>query len=317
MTCAEVQAGLSLYLYGELDFANEELIEVHLAACAFCQLALDREKQWHAAVNRQQQDVPPEWLAECRSKLSQQVSDEPANAGHVRQTLLGWWHGLFDIRVTERSYRLAGVSFLVLLGFGAGRMVNSFESSNTSKSPLDAAGFLQPPVTEVQEVRPQSGNRVRLLVQQIQVREISGNREDDGIRTLLLGAARGSDDPGVRMDSVEMLAGQSALENRNAILNAVRTDPNAAVRVKAIESLRQFPIDPAAREALEFVLAHDRDSGVRTVAIDALVPSQGDFQITPQLLQTITDVMQSAQSDEYLRWRCAQVLNEQSSSANR
>ena len=38
MTCQEVQASLSLYLYGELDFAREEHLENHLAECAFCQL---------------------------------------------------------------------------------------------------------------------------------------------------------------------------------------------------------------------------------------------------------------------------------------
>ena len=44
MTCAEVQAALSLYLYGELDFANEEAVESHIDECPFCQLALNREK---------------------------------------------------------------------------------------------------------------------------------------------------------------------------------------------------------------------------------------------------------------------------------
>jgi HEAT repeat protein len=131
---------------------------------------------------------------------------------------------------------------------------------------------------------------------------------------LLMGATRDSMDPGVRMDSVEMLAGQSGLEIRNAIVNTIKHDPNAAVRVKAIESLGQFPSDSVTREALEFALGHDHDAGVRTVAMDVLVPAQKDFQVSPQLRQIISNVMHSASGDDYVSWRCAQILNEQAAS---
>lgn len=316
MTCSEVQPELSLYLYGELDFAAEEAVELHLADCAFCQLALSREKEWHAAVNKQQHDISPEWLAACRSSLAEQIAHEPTTFAHFRQRISGRWHSFFDIRTTDRSYRLAAVSFLVLAGFAAGRYADHVHYSAAGLSGggvsgADSAGFMQPAVTQVQEIRPEAGNRVRIVLQQVQVREISGSRDDDGVRALLVGAARESVDPGVRMDSVEMLAGQPNVETRDAILSTIRTDPNAAVRVKAVESLRQFPMDAASRDALEFALAHDRDPGVRTEAMDVLVPVQGDFQITPQLLQTITALVQSGQGDEYLRWRCAQILNEQ------
>jgi len=42
MTCHDVQLQLSLYLYGELNFASEEALENHLSECAFCQRALAR-----------------------------------------------------------------------------------------------------------------------------------------------------------------------------------------------------------------------------------------------------------------------------------
>jgi anti-sigma factor RsiW len=42
MNCQQVQTNLSLYLYGELEFAAEEELEKHLEGCSFCQLALAR-----------------------------------------------------------------------------------------------------------------------------------------------------------------------------------------------------------------------------------------------------------------------------------
>jgi hypothetical protein len=314
MTCSEVQACLSLYLYGELDFANEELVEVHLDQCALCQFALNREKEWHAAVNKQQQDIRPEWLAECRAQLRGQIACEPTSAAHARHRIAAWCRGFFDFRTTERSYRLAAVSFLVLLGFGAGRVADSTRLQWGQKSPFAAAGFIQPPVTQVQAIQPEPDNRVRIILQQVQTREVLGSRDDDGVRALLVGAARESVDPGVRMDSVEMLEGQSGLEIRDAIVNTIKNDPNAAVRVRAIQGLRRFQSDSVTRGALEFALAHDRDPGVRAMAMDALVPAQGDFEVTPQLMQTISNVMQSSQGDDYIRLRCAQILNGQASS---
>jgi hypothetical protein len=309
MSCSQIQADLSLYLYGELDFAAEEFMETHLAGCPFCQLALNREKEWHASVNKQQHDIRPEFLGACRENLLNQIANEPTSAAHARHRISAWWQGLLDIRATERSYRLAAASFLVLLGFGAGRVFHSSGLEQPGNSGLDTAGFVQPEQRQVRGVVPQPDGRVRLILQQVQVGELSGNRSDDAIRALLVAAARQSLDPGVRLDSVEMLAGQSGEEIRNALVNSIRNDTNAAVRVKAIESLRQFPGDAMTRDVLEFALAHDRDPGVRAEAMDVLVPAQGQVQITPQLLGIMTDVMHSAQADEYVKWRCAQILN--------
>jgi hypothetical protein len=313
MTCAEIQADLSLYLYGELDFAAEEFIETHINACAFCQLALNREKEWHAAVNKGQQDVAPEFLGACRAGLLRRISQEPTTASHAWHRISVWLQRVFDLRVTERSYRLAAASFLILLGFAAGRL---FHLSPGGQSDLNAAGFLQPAQTQVRGIVPQPDGRVRLILQRVQVSEISGNRYDDAVRTLLLTAARQSMDPGIRMDSVEMLAGQSGAEIRDALVNSIRADANAAVRVKAIESLRQFPSDAVTRSALEFALAHDRDPGVRAEAMDVLVPAQGQVEVTPQLFGILTDVIHSAESDDYVKWRCAQILNHRAASAN-
>jgi len=316
MSCAEIQADLSLYLYGELDFAAEENLETHVAGCAFCQLALNREKEWHAAVNRGQQDVRPEFLGECRVNLLRQVAQEPTSVAHARHRISGWLQRVFDLRVTERSYRLAAASFLVLLGFGAGRIYHSFSLTRGGQAGLDSAGFVQPVVTQVRGIVPEPDGRVRIIFQRMQESEIFGKRGDDAVRSLLVAAARQSVDPGVRMDSVEMLAGQGGDEIRNALVNCIRTDPNAAVRVKAIESLRQFPSDAATRDVLEFALAHDGDAGVRAEAMDVLVPAQGQVEVTPQLIEIMSNVMHSAETDDYVRWRCAQILSQRSSATD-
>ena len=98
MTCHEVQASLSLYLYGELDFAREEHLENHLAECAFCQLTLAREKQWHTFTNSQVAEPPLDLLAECRQQLRPALARETAHPQFRRP----WWRWR---KQTERSNR--------------------------------------------------------------------------------------------------------------------------------------------------------------------------------------------------------------------
>ncbi len=88
MNCADVQQKLSLYLYGELDFAGEELVESHLAECAFCQLAFAREKTWHTAASSEQRDVPLDLLSQCRQDLRRVIRTEAA--GKKAQTPRAW-----------------------------------------------------------------------------------------------------------------------------------------------------------------------------------------------------------------------------------
>ena len=43
-TCEKVREQLSLLLYGELSFDEEETVDGHLESCAECRTALERER---------------------------------------------------------------------------------------------------------------------------------------------------------------------------------------------------------------------------------------------------------------------------------
>src|ERR1700753_40391 len=122
MTCHQVQTDLSLYLYGELNFAAEEALEDHLAGCAFCQQALARKKSWHTSLNADYRDVPLDVLSECRRELKSKIVEARAGAG--RPAL---WRRLLEPFQTSSvvwSKRMAFASFLVIAGFGAGQWVD-------------------------------------------------------------------------------------------------------------------------------------------------------------------------------------------------
>lgn len=308
MNCREIQSALSLYLYGELDFAREEDLESHLAQCAACQLSLTREKEWHTVASGQAQEPPFDLLAECRQQLRPALAREKAPRASARS----WWRwgNPFEISTTRGSWQVALASMLVLVGFGSARLLDHVSPRTLGVSQMSV---LNPANTLVRDVQADDSGLVRIVVQQESA--ISGRLDDPGIRSLLLSATR-QPDVGVRFYSLQILNQQSGGPNpanddlRQVYFDSVRNDPNPAVRLVALEGMRRFSADPAALETLKFVLEHDSDAGVRSQAIDVLAPLNGGSKMTPAMTRTIEDILRATPEDEYVRTRCAQVLEE-------
>lgn len=299
MTCQQIQTNLSLYLYGELDFAQEEMLEQHLDSCAFCQLALAREKEWHSALNGEHADVPLSLLSECRADLSRAI-------GAPRSNLRGrpsWWAWIQDLGfgATRWSVRLAVASFLVFVGFYGAQFVDR-------GGPVDPINQMGLANMHVRDIQPDGKDGVRLVVDQTRERQVSGRVDDDAIRQLLLAATEDPADPGIRVYSLEVLKGQRGVDVRDALLKSAKLDPNAAVRLKALEGLRQFTPDAPMIETLKYVLEHDDNPGVRSEAIDILAPGGQTPWVIPGLAGTLEEIMRSEREDDYVRARCLQIL---------
>jgi hypothetical protein len=308
MTCHEVQGNLSLYLYGELDFAREEAVEQHLAQCAFCMLALGREKSWHASLHSETQDVSLDLLSRCRRDLNASLALEKAS----HPARIPFWQRIsdkFDFSSFRWSSRLAYASFLVLLGFGAGEAVKKSSVSDllTSASPVNMAGLLSGN-TRVRDLQPGENGRVRILVENVRQGEMVVSPDDPRVRELLVAATRDPENPAVRVESVQILMGRDGSDVRDALISSVLHDPNAAVRLKAVEGLRHFSDDMATRTALEMALQRDKEPCVRAEAIDVLAGGGNHVDFTPDLLKTLRTLAQSGQDDEYVQQRSRQLL---------
>lgn len=308
MICHQVQTNLSLYLYGELDFATEEAVEEHLLGCAFCQQALAREKSWHAALNSKEASVPLDLLAECRQELRQQVGGTAKLPNELHSRLWRWWDG-FHLLSSSWPARVAAAILLMILGFGAGRWAdqNGLPGKLEKLSPPITSGMVAP-YARVRDIQPGENGRVRLVIEHVQESELTGSASDDLIRKALLTATSDPADPALRVDSLDYLRGQTGDDVRDALLTCVRTDRNAAVRLKALEALRAFPNDPVTRRTLVEVLKHDDNAGVRAEAIDVLLPPTPKFDVTPDLLRVLQQVSDARQENDYVRQRCQQAL---------
>jgi anti-sigma factor RsiW len=307
MTCEEARKNLALFLYGELSFEEEDLVEVHIDECAACRRELAREKAMFAALDGVEMLPRPEALAESRTELRSRLAlaGAPERTGQPR-----FWDKFREgftihFHFAPGIAQVAGAAAMLALGFLTARVTpNSFLGNFRS------AGMVEPATSRVRYVEPVSPGRVQIVLDETRQRVLSGSVDDQAIQTLLLTAAKDPSDAGLRVESVDLLKNNSqSAESRKALVYSLEHDPNAGVRLKALDGLRQFAEDPDTRKALTQVLLKDDNPGVRTQVIDLLVQRHTD-----SMVGVLQELMQK-EDNGYIRMRCQKVLQEMNASA--
>lgn len=302
MNCDEARVQLVLYGLGELSFDGEELLEAHLAACQECRAERSRLERMDAALVRHgEAALPAGLLARCRRDLSDRIGQERRKSGFT-VWLAGWWRRW--VVNPPMWLRPAGAVALLAVGFVSARWA-------PLSGPVDrlaaSSGLEQPaPMLErVRLVNTEEPGKVRVLLEEVRQRELSGAVNDERIRQLLLAAANDPSDPGLRAESIHLLKDEcSDQEVRNALLDRLRNDPNSGVRLKALEALKPYAQEPETRKALARVLLTDDNPGVRTQAIDLLTKAH-DTELVGLLQQVL-----QRESNSYVRSRSERLLRE-------
>lgn len=294
MTCQQAQESLSLYLYGEMEFAVEEEFEQHTAQCALCADALARERKWHVVMNDAQASVPLDLLSQCRRELSRELQAEARSAPSL------WARLVESIRPTRWSMQLASAALLICLGFSAAFMLQRWQGQSLQAPSSDVT-------SKVRSIGRGSNGEVEIAVDEVRPRRIHGRTDDPSVLRYLIDASRDADDPGLRAESVEWLNRSGGPEVRDALLYSLGHDPNSGIRSKALEGLGRFSSDQICKRSLVSVLEHDQDPAVRGQAIDILVPGNNAILPNPQLAGKLQEVMAS-EPDGYVRQRAQRAL---------
>ncbi len=301
MKCAEVKDRLSLFLYGELSFEDEEHLEEHVDSCAGCREALNRERAMHAAFDATEASPASDLLLQCRRDFKQRLADAGPSGS-------GFWsrlRGFFDIRLHAIPAAMQPIAALALVavGFFGSRYVP------VNMTGLNPAGLASPVASRVRYVEPESPGRVQIIVDETRQRTLSGSLEDADIQRLLVSASKDPADLGLRVESVGILKGRpESAEVRGALVYALQHDPNAGVRLKALEGLQGFASEPETRKILSQVLLTEKNAGVRIQVIDLLIQHKGD-----QMVGVLQELMRK-EDNNYVRMRCQKALRDMKAS---
>jgi hypothetical protein len=311
MTCEDAKKNLALFLYGELSFAEEEQVELHIDECGSCRAALEGEQALFAALDAAQVRPAPDALAESRAELHRRLAVAGDREHAVAASGAGFWDKLREgftihFHFAPGFAQLAGAAAMLALGFVTARVTPGSFLGN-----WHSAGVLETPaISRVREVEPVAPGRVQIVLDETRQRVLSGSVNDEAIERLLFAAAKDSSDAGLRVESVDVLKNhpQSA-EVRKALVYSLEHDPNAGVRLKALDGLKQFAQDPDTQQALTRVLLRDENPGVRTEVIDLLVQRHTDAMVG-----ALQELMQK-EDNNYIRLQCQKILTEMNASA--
>jgi anti-sigma factor RsiW len=305
MNCDDVGKSIPLYFYGELPAEEEERVEDHLDSCEPCRGELERLRSVAAALDRREMPVPDELMSECRGDLMAAihagVSPAPVPEPSHRGPSLGERFSALAAALWGLRQPIGAVALLAVGYFGAQL------TPARIKPPVSDPG--EPMVARVRSVQPDASGRVRISLEEVRNRVVSGRMDDGNIQRLLLAASRDESDPGVRVESMEILKDHAgSAEVRAALLNSVAHDPNPGVRMKALEGLKSLAGDGEVRKMLSQILLNDDNPGVRIQAIDMLT-SNRDASVVGVLQNMV-----GKEDNSYVRWRCEKALKDMNAS---
>lgn len=332
--CREMKNLAVLYAVNELDDPQRAAVEAHAQECADCAAELQSEIELHEVVAArveaaEQMDRSGLLLARCRSELAEALDDAEARVAKPgwRGLLLParWGAGFRRALTLHPGWSAAALLIAGALGATAVRAeygALSLPLPNQPVMTVSAAARLSDRDLEtmaVEGIRLQSqrGAPPHVEVQLVSKRPVtvSGSPDDSNVRRVLTYVlAHGQRfDPGVRLDSVEVLRTRaSEPQIRHALCEAARNDRNPAVRLKALEALHGLGTDPGVQQAMLAALAGDKNSGVRVEAVNALLAALGDGEnrSTPLDAEARTILYDRMENDpnNYVRLRSAAAL---------
>ena len=340
--CSDMEPLLVLSAAGqELDPAEQAEVTEHLAHCADCVAAFEREQELLALLSAQHAEPDAGLLASCRAGLEDALD---------RQEEGGWFRRLVGSLVLTSwiSPRPAWSGALLLIaGFSVGifgpRLLDhpvrppspSPSAANTPANPdpnpdpsatnvsdpanQSPGGSLDLRTAEVAgiNVLPTGGNEPPQVELQLTAQRpvtLQGTVDNDDVKRVLLYVLRNSErfDADVRLNAVDLLrARNNDPEVRSVLCGAVHSDHNAAVRLKALEALNGAEPQDLVRKTLLDALVDDQNPGVRVEAINALrtMASNGQVSSDDHMLSVLRDRVQK-DPNTYIRLQSAAAIRD-------
>lgn len=305
MNCELAHERIVLAAYGELPDEQMHELERHVAACPEC----SQERQQLLAMKTLATAYPvvepdPNFVTRSRIRLEEALDGLPPKR----------WYERFSQRAVNNfaSLQTAPVAALLLLIVGAGagtlgeyefaqaraaHVATRAASSAVAKADPQPAAPAPAEVASISSVvRQPNSEMVDVTYNQVVPQHIEGSLDDPAIRQLLMLASENSASPGVRDDSVGLLAAECRAGHacdgegiRDALMVALRYDKSEAVREKALKGLEPYVgEDMRVRDAVLEALLNDSDPRIRSAAISELEPVEADTSVR-QVLFTVAN----------------------------
>ena len=316
MRCQDAQERIILTQYGELPDDQLLPLEQHLNTCEVCRREWNAHLILHETLSLDPVVEPsPNLLAASRMRLDDALDAMPARS--LAQRLSGSafrWLGF----VTGSP---ALVTLLVGVGFLGGNALTRFQVTRATQhpGPLVISRPGQGDIASVSGIRQlPNSDLVQVDYNRLVPETVQGAVSSPEILHLLLAGTRLAANSPAHEKAVDLVveecrtsnacgspdsADNASSEFRTVLVNTLRSDRSAAVRLHALNVLGPYIADVRVRDAVLEALMHDKSEAVRTEAISMLSPVGADSSVR-QALRAVS----AADSNQAVRNASFQVL---------
>ena len=304
MNCELARERIVAAAWQELSDEHAHELERHVSACPECQRECEQVLALKVLMEANPvQEPAPNMVARARLRLDEVIDTLPPKRWYERWSTLAWNN------FARLQSAPVAVVILLVVGGGAGslggyeyaqsRVAHAATTQTAGASKTDSAAAL-PALASVASVsgivRQPNSEIVDVSYNQVVPRQIEGSLDDPQIRQLLMLATEDASSPGVRDDSVGLLAAECRAGHscqpsgiRDALMYVLRNDKSVAVRQKALQGLEPYVSeDIRVRDAVLESLMNDNDPRIRSKAISMLEPVEADTSVRQVLYSVST-----------------------------
>lgn len=311
--------------YDEIDSDEKGEMERHLASCPRCAAFKKKLDETLPERERGAGMVGDAEIDQARREFRQALSISKHESHGTRRVVNfparpRWSVALVPVYAAAMAavaMLAAGAIFGYLLyGRGTGdkdglhSVLSEVSSDNTGNVAISDVRFL---------AADRKSGDVQFSFDLVRRYQMKGSLDDREVQKVLAYALVNSDNPGIRLTTIGMLDASAKPDRQvvDALVEAVKTDDNAGVRREALLSLAKLPFDNVIKEALLYVLQHDKNPGMRVAAINILSGKElntgtvtGNTKgIDPRVLEVLKE-RSSSDQNRYVRLKAADMLKE-------
>jgi hypothetical protein len=311
-----------LYLYsaGEANNEQKEIIRKHLSECQACREELDYYYHLNQSFsNSPGKSVPEDLLVKARTELRGRIRIERSRENPIDKFIN---NTLYFFR-NNYKYALngaAGIAAGLIIGFFIfkGNSAADFISDTSGVEVRTVASSVPEEFSSIRNIRLNDADpyddHIELSFDAVKQVNISGSINDENIRNFLLYAILNGNNPGVRLNSLNLLnaSGQMQFDSeiKEAIISAVRYDQNPGVRREALKVLQTFPFDQDVKRSYIHIILNDSSSAMRIDAINHLIDAQDKGALLSGEEQELFRERIMQDDNNYIRLRARAVLGE-------
>ena len=316
MNCEVAHERIVTAAYGELSDEHAHELERHISGCHDCEHEREQVQALKVLTAAYPVTEPtPNLIARSRLRLEEAIDALPP---------VSWYQRLTQRMVNNfASMRAAPAAALLLLVAGGGigilagyefaqnRAAHDASSAQAvaSDPPVEPDTAATPELARVANVanvvsiqRMPGSQLVEVHYSRLVPERIEGSLDNPAIRQLLMVASEDATSPGVRDNSVALMASECRAGRgcqpsgiRDALLVALRYDNDPNVRMTALHGLEPYVAqDLRVRDAVLESLLNDANPNIRSAAINILEPVEADTSVR-QVLSTVANSDDSPQ----------------------